>query len=486
MAGFACLTCPLHALAEGTLGPDGSNINTSAYYIDLFQGPVFAGTRATGLGGAFVALADDLDGDVQNPAAPGVRATFSYDYFDYWLGFGLAFPATFANDDFFNSGSGKTQLVDTRQTGLIFVTPAMNLQFGKLGIGITLEGQHYGLSAATSPTPSASSDFLIGHLQAAYPFFDGQLVMGAGLRVLAQRIRASAGNGPTQTLTSGEGIGGELGTVWRPNGKQFRFGLSLRSGVSANADPSEDAVQQGNDFLLPLPNRNFYMPYGITLPWDINVGFAYQFGRVFNPRWQSIPDRLVEKKSKMRAESLANIERWQTQLAALPMSASTFPERNRLETAIAREPARLEKAYEELESETRYALRRTHRETDRRYLLITTSLLITGASRDAVGVESFLQQIVMRSGEQVVYSPRLGLETEPWLRQMKVRMGTYIEPTRFATSEPRAHFTAGFDFKLLKWDVFGFWPRDYVWKLATSIDIARAYSMLGFSLAGWY
>src|SRR5262245_9197504 len=91
--------------AGGPLGPNGSQITTSSYALDLFQGPVFAGSRVTGLAGAYVAISEDVDGDVQNPAAPGVRPFFSYTHFDYWLGFGLTFPATLQNTDFFNSGS---------------------------------------------------------------------------------------------------------------------------------------------------------------------------------------------------------------------------------------------------------------------------------------------------------------------------------------------------------------------------------------------
>ncbi len=76
-----------------------------------FHGPVFAGTRVTGLGGAYVAIAEDVDGDLQNPAAPAVRPFFSFTQFDYWLGFGITFPATLSGVDFFNSGS-KTNLYE--------------------------------------------------------------------------------------------------------------------------------------------------------------------------------------------------------------------------------------------------------------------------------------------------------------------------------------------------------------------------------------
>jgi hypothetical protein len=52
-------------------------------------------------------------------------------------------------------------------------------------------------------------------------------------------------------------------------------------------------------------------------------------------------------------------------------------------------------------------------------------------------------------------SPRVGVVIPTLL---KVRAGTYVEPSRFDTSEARAHGTAGLDVKLIRWNVFGLWP----------------------------
>src|SRR3954465_5767239 len=102
---LAALLAAGHAHAGGPIGSDGKPNTPSGFSIDLFQGPLFAGSRVTSLGGAYVAIAEDVDGDLQNPAAPAVRPFFSYPHFDYWLGFGVTFPADLAHMDFFNSGS---------------------------------------------------------------------------------------------------------------------------------------------------------------------------------------------------------------------------------------------------------------------------------------------------------------------------------------------------------------------------------------------
>src|SRR4051812_19910824 len=73
--------------------------------IDLFQGPVLAPARTTGLGGAFAAYAEGVDAIAANGAAVAVRAPYSSGWFDYDLSLGLSFPAAFRSTDFDNDGA---------------------------------------------------------------------------------------------------------------------------------------------------------------------------------------------------------------------------------------------------------------------------------------------------------------------------------------------------------------------------------------------
>jgi hypothetical protein len=50
---------------------------------------------------------------------------------------------------------------------------------------------------------------------------------------------------------------------------------------------------------------------------------------------------------------------------------------------------------------------------------------------DAVGIESFLTQRVERSGRSTTVSPRIGVETEPWVNVFILRAGSYYEPSAF-------------------------------------------------------
>ena len=123
---------------------------------------------------------------------------------------------------------------------------------------------------------------------------------------------------------------------------------------------------------------------------------------------------------------------------------------------------------------------------NRFFVLFAASMLVSGSVEEAVGVESLVAQTVNRSGEKTVISPRVGIESGVVPEWLKLRAGSYIEPTRFQGSEPRVHVTAGLDVKLLVWNVFGLWPDDYMWRLGVGSDSARDYYTWGVTIAGWY
>ena len=64
---LAAALCTRPCRAAGPLGPDGSPVATSDFTIDVFGGPVLGGSRMTGLGGAYTAIAEGTDGNLQNP-----------------------------------------------------------------------------------------------------------------------------------------------------------------------------------------------------------------------------------------------------------------------------------------------------------------------------------------------------------------------------------------------------------------------------------
>jgi hypothetical protein len=485
-AALACLLAAEAARADGPLGANGERIATSSYSIDLYQGPVSAGNRVIGLGGAYVAIAEDVDGDLQNPAAPGVRPFFSIERFDYWLGLGLTFPGRLSSIDFFNSGSETGFRGATDKP--LFLTPAANLQWGTFGLGVTVELSTYGFENGAGAAPTADASLEVGlqtyHVQLANAFLDGQLIAGVGWRRLTMTLDAGLADGDTQNLFDTSGSGIELGVVFRPNLAPYRLGAAFRSAIDTQPSFSRSLLpREDGDIVVENGGATLYLPERVSLPWDINLGAAVQFGkRPLNPISRTVEQVTEREALTFRLRQIDRDEERQRRLA----EARSESERLDVEQELGREERADAERLARVRADARLALQDSFAEVGRNYLLLSASVLISGRVSDAVGVESFLDQRINRSGADVVLSPRVGAEAEIWENRLKARGGTYLEPTRFTTSRPRAHVTLGGDLRLLRWNVFGLWPDDFMWQVGASMDIARRYLAWGISIAGWY
>lgn len=467
--------------AGGPLGPNGSALQTSDYAIDLYQGPVFAGSRVTGLAGAYVAISEDVDGDLQNPASPAVRPFFSYTHFDYWLGFGLTLPATLKGVDFFNSGQATS--VQNAPDAFVFFVPALNMQWGELGVGLTMELSSYALSSQPTTAglgASVGASIATFHLQFAHGFFHNQLVAGLGARITS----FSANNRESHANFGSNGNGYELGILLKPEDLPFRIGMALRTAIRTEAVYNDRMLPNENgDLVIEADGgTSYYLPKSVALPWDLNLGVSFQLGRPINVPWRTSSE-MVEREEL--AHRLREIDREDQRSAALA-SAQTPEERSEIELSYLRAQLADDAKLDEASDAARRATERTLSQLNRRYLQVSASLLISGSVDQAIGVESFLSQNINRSGQKRVYSPRLGVEAGVIPEWLKLRAGTYVEPTRFETSTPRLHGTFGLDARLLVWNVFGLWPDDYVWRLGLGADAAARYFTWGLTIGGWY
>jgi hypothetical protein len=477
--------------AAGPLGSNGDPIRTSAYKVDLVQTPVVGGSRLTGIAGAYVAIAEGIDGNTQTPVSPAVRVPYSYDYFDYDLGIGLTMTSVLRNTDFFNTG--RSTDLDARQTGFVFLTPALNLTYGSFGIGITIELQHYDLSQ-TDPVSNErhelGADFVTGHLQVANSFFDQQLTLGMGARVVSLTLNDLSAE--QQQLFSTEGVGAEFGLLIRPNEQQYRIGAAFRSSVTTTA-LSNSRVQpdaQGDRILGTGPEQTdaLWLPNNVALPWDLNVGLALMLGpRRFNPFWyydEQGLDTLQRNVAARRAQRRQQAQQWLER--ARKEGRNLEAQRSALAAEDARQSALETQELIEHERRARVALKRRYAEMSRRYLLLTTSLVLTGAVHDAVTVPSFLSRVVDRSGREMVVSPRFGLETETVPNWVKVRAGSYVEPTRSDAGLMRVHGTLGLEAKVFPWTVFGLWEEGSEWRISGALDVAQRYLGWGISIGNWH
>jgi hypothetical protein len=462
----------------------------------MFQGPVVTSIRVTGLAGATVALAEGVDGTYQNPAAPAVRTPWSRDNFDYDLGVGLTFPSTLRHTDFFNRGEN-TNLPSAAAQSFTGISLALVLQWGEWGVGVSADVQRFALEN-TDRTRDVeqgplSATFAIGHLpQIARMFADGQLAVGLGLRSTGLTMSR-----PARDLFVAQGTGYEAGLLWRPNDQPFRLGAAFRSAISATPNYSNDGdvssdglsswIRYDPDGAGDQPAQLLFLPSQVTLPWDFNVGLAIQLGRrPFNPRWFD-PEQLVDKTRRFL--------RWRERQRTRERSRRLTAARRRgadLRAAAAAIDAEhdTERALDELHEERAERrvdnyLRQRYASMSRWYLLVSTSMVFTGPVTRGVGVEGFLQQREHRSGEKIVLSPRIGIESEIVPNWLKLRGGSYVEPTRFETGTARLHGTLGFEQKLFPWTVFGIFEQNTSWRISGVVDVAQRYFGWGASIGVW-
>jgi hypothetical protein len=481
----ACLSASRLAHATGPLGPNGSPIRTSDYAIDLAAGPILAGPRALGLGGAYVAIAEGVDGNLQNPASPAVRAAWSRSHVDYDLAFGLVFPGSLSKTDYFNTGRGRTDLRRSNQGEFALLAPIGNLQVGPWGVGLGLEVQRYGLQRRPDPTLGGNDEVVRGQISVIRTYLaravdDGQLVGGLGLNVTALDVTTAneifTRNGNVFTT---RGLSFEGGLLWRPSELPFRVGVALRAPVLTEVDARGNAV--AGDIVLGEGADAIWMPRRVKRPWSSDIGFALSLGpRPLNPEWLDPVvvlrriDRYLERRDAARER---RVER----------AALRGPdELARVEQEAERE-AEEDDEYRDQQADRLYRLLgRRYKTLSRRYFLISTSLHADGDVAHAVGIESFLQGRTDRSGESVSLSPRFGVETEPIANWLQVRAGTYLEPSRFRGTAPRKHATFGSTVRLFDWSLFGLLDDDSSLAASGAVDFGREYFGWAVSLGIWH
>jgi hypothetical protein len=66
-----------------------------------------------------------------------------------------------------------------------------------------------------------------------------------------------------------------------------------------------------------------------------------------------------------------------------------------------------------------------------------------------------------------------------------LRVGTYVEPSRYEAGTPRQHFTFGGDVRLFPIDFWGLLPTAN-WKIGFVIDLAPRYENYGIAIGNWH
>jgi len=209
----------------------------------------------------------------------------------------------------------------------------------------------------------------------------------------------------------------------------------------------------------------------------------------YNEPWENPADRAAALTARLQKARAARDARRLAALAEVPADRKDSEERRLLaedETANAADESAAWAALRTAAAQ-RQAWWRTR---PRRHLLVSASLTVTGPSPGALGFEAFLVQREYRSGAQASFAPALALEAEPFANLLKVRAGSYLEPSRFADSdlrdaEPRLHGTAGLDLRLFESTIFGLFS-PFHWRTGGTVDVAPAWFNFSVSLGLWH
>jgi hypothetical protein len=421
---------------------------SNKYSIDLFTGPVVAGGRIRGMAGAYTAIASGIDGSVFNPAGYGERVESEIKWWEWELTGSASLGGIFKSYDFDNNGRKDLESVDAFSIGL-----GGRMQFGHLGTGLSAVTQTFTLKDSMD---QASADVVLTNLRggAGYALMDGGLVVGATLRGVI--LQVDRPNNDQTNLVSFWGLGAEFGILARPAHKRYRAGAVVRTPLDSRPETkgevSPDGLHRAQG--LVLPDR-------VHVPWEIDVGVAYQFGE----RRTNVPWRETTGIRQNLQRQLRN----GTYLPPPTYDGPAYP-------PLPEDP---KKALRQAIANDREAERRLIRNQPRRYVLLSADLILYGKTQNGQGLTSFLRQRPETSGSGAKNSVgvRVGVESEILQNRMKVRGGSYLEPSRFQRSYYRPHGTLGFDvrlFDLWRWSFRGtatvdFAPRYFDWGAAIGI-----------------
>lgn len=452
---------------------------TNDFNVELFQGPVLAPLRVTGLAGAYTAYAEGVDGLPANAATPAVREPYSVYELDYDIAFSLSFPAMFERTDFDNDGR-----VGFTYNDFIFYSAGGMLQYGPMGVGATGDFQRYNLSPNANPDDPRSS-LTIGRidLMVAWSFANHQLMVGGGTRGVLLNVDSSTSTFSFQNLLSMVGVAPQVGVVIRPDYQPWRIGANFTAGVTADTQLGDEVVVDAQGIRRVA---GLVVPQSVHLPWEARVGFAIQVGpRPLNPKWIDPAKQEAALRERIAQARVSRQLEQERELDALlnPQARQRRAEQMAREEEYLRAEAeaRLERRQERLLAERRARYWNWPRE----YILVTTEALVTGPSHNAISVEDFLAQTQRPVGQSVTVTPKLGIEGEPVVNHLKTRLGTYLEPTRYAGRVARQHFTFGFDvhvFDFAGWRFLA--PAKF--RISGVVDLAPRYENFGVSFGAWH
>jgi hypothetical protein len=120
---------------------------------------------------------------------------------------------------------------------------------------------------------------------------------------------------------------------------------------------------------------------------------------------------------------------------------------------------------------------------DEKAVTVASDVVVTDSIDNAFGLEAFGTHMLQRSGRHPSVSVRVGTEYE-WLPgRLRVRGGSYWEPSRYVGVPGRLHITFGLELRVFEVTVFG---KPHRGRITLTSDAANHFSNSGVSVGFWH
>jgi hypothetical protein len=268
--------------------------------------------------------------------------------------------------------------------------------------------------------------------------------------------------GEESSLLQAIGVGGQAGILFKPVGDNFRIGAHFQSPIVPRASygPSTATTPEGDRVVQNESGSAVFLPDQLYSPFRVTLGAAISLGpRPLNPEYLD-PRALVLKRMRERG----------------PYPGDFLTERAWKEA--------WGNVKKKVKEEVERDLRKRRRELERFGVLVSLQADFIGPS-DAFSWNALVRQRVEQARMGARFAPHLGSEIYAIPSWFTLRAGTYMEPPRYVGSTHRVHATAGFDWKLLEWGVFGLLHEETGWRLSGALDYARDYLNASIGLGTW-
>lgn len=287
------------------------------------------------------------------------------------------------------------------------------LQYGRFGLGAFFRSSHQRYGNMSAQKSQTA-------LAGAVSLGDDDFILAFGLHAANASFFPRVADGEPEAE---EWFYGDTGTsfdmLWRPHRRNYRIGMSVKPQVVGAWRPT--ANQAANI-------RGQTVFGAIVSPASLSVGTSWRFG-----------------------EGSRNYNR---------LSAAAY------KTAL-----------EGLE-EGDIPPQRVPRDAPIGRLLVTAQVDFFGPVDNAVNLLSFVNnEAPITVGDFAYFIPRVGVEHETFVHRLRLRGGSYVEPSAFRGIAPRPHLTGGFE--LLLFEYFD------EWALSASFDLAARYQNFGLSVGVW-